>query len=462
MNIKIKDKKKLIKAISVTIIALVIVISVLILNGNKNENENIETSTETINTQEIKKREFAGDFPYEEMTEEELKEEEKRLLENVNDENLALEIYYKLAKIKILQGELEQAVEYANKAISLNQEEIVKKISEDETFEIILDKLSLAANLEENDEEDNNEQTNNNTGNNSNSKYYIKVNNAANVVTVYTKDADGNYTVPVKAMICSTGTATPKSGVYSIKTKWTWGYLFGNVWGHYTTKIVGNILFHSVPYLSADPSTLEYWEYDKLGTSASMGCVRLKVADAKWIFDNMPYGTPVEFYSDSNPGPLGKPGTQKISGNEQCRGWDPTDPDSRNPWNKITTNDTTVDNNKKEETTKAETSKEETKKEETSKNETQANNTTSEESKKTEQDKEEKKENTNKVDNNTNNNSNTNSTKDASNNKTNNNTNTNTNTKNNTKSNNNTNTNISSGDSEKKTVQNISTNTTEQ
>ncbi|MBR3255673.1 MAG: L,D-transpeptidase [Clostridia bacterium] len=161
--------------------------------------------------------------------------------------------------------------------------------------------------------------------------YYIKVNNLANVVTVYSVDAGGNMT-PIKAMTCSTGTATPGSGVYSVKTKWTWGYLFGNVWGHYVTKIVGNILFHSVPYLSSDPSTLEYWEYDKLGTSASMGCVRLSVADAKWIFENMPYGTPVEFYADSNPGPLGKPGTRKISGNVQCRDWDPTDPDPNNPW----------------------------------------------------------------------------------------------------------------------------------
>lgn len=42
----------------------------------------------------------------------------------------------------------------------------------------------------------------------------------------------------------------------------------------------------------------------------------------------------VTFYSDSNPGPLGKPTESKISGNEKCRNWDPTDPDSANPWNK--------------------------------------------------------------------------------------------------------------------------------
>ena len=40
--------------------------------------------------------------------------------------------------------------------------------------------------------------------------YYIKVNYTANVVTIYTKDSSGQYTKPVKAMVCSTGTATPR------------------------------------------------------------------------------------------------------------------------------------------------------------------------------------------------------------------------------------------------------------
>ena len=163
--------------------------------------------------------------------------------------------------------------------------------------------------------------------------YYIRVNNLANTVTIYTKDSSGFYTVPVKAMVCSTGGSTPSSGVYKIPGRRSrWRALYGNVYGQYVTNIVNAILFHSVPYLDTDPSTLEYWEYDKLGTSASMGCVRLTVADAKWIYENIPAGTQVEFYSDSNPGPLGKPSSQSISGNVECRDWDPTDYTDGNPW----------------------------------------------------------------------------------------------------------------------------------
>lgn len=167
--------------------------------------------------------------------------------------------------------------------------------------------------------------------------YYIKINNQANVVTIYTKDEVGNYTIPYKAMICSIGTATPAAGnVYTIPggkwDRWTWGQMVGGVWAQYYTRIKGGILFHSVPYTSKDKGALEYWEYDKLGTKASAGCIRLTVQDAKWIYDNCKPGTKVEFYEDSNPGPLGKPTAQKISEDEAVRGWDPTDPDINNPW----------------------------------------------------------------------------------------------------------------------------------
>lgn len=169
---------------------------------------------------------------------------------------------------------------------------------------------------------------------NNSSPYYIKVNYGAQVVTIYSKDGNGDYSVPVKAMVCSTGVYTPTSGVYKIPARWEWLHLQGDVWGHYSTQIKGNILFHSVPYLrKGELDSLEYWEYDKLGTYASAGCVRLTVEDAKWIFDNCKNGTQVEFFSSSNAGPLGKPSAKKISSyDEHLRNWDPTDPHPNNPW----------------------------------------------------------------------------------------------------------------------------------
>lgn len=163
--------------------------------------------------------------------------------------------------------------------------------------------------------------------------YYIKINRMQNCITVYTPDENGEYTIPYKAMVCSTGlyNATP-SGTYQISTKYRWRELYGGVYGQYATRIHGAILFHSVPYYTKSNDNLCTDKYNKLGQQASMGCVRLTTEDAKWIADNCPSGTSVEIYDDEDPGPLGKPEAVKIDAGDVKRGWDPTDPDENNPW----------------------------------------------------------------------------------------------------------------------------------
>ncbi len=209
--------------------------------------------------------------------------------------------------------------------------DIAQEEEDDDIIEVIIDEPKN----EENNESNNNPENENvdNTQKIDKNTYYIKVNIKANVVTVYKKDSEGKYTIPLKAMLCSVGTATPKSGVYKTSDMYTWRLLEGNVYGQYAVRITGHILFHSVPYIKQAKNTLEWWEYDKLGTDASLGCVRLAVQDAKWIYDNCAKGTQVEFYSSSDPGPLGKPTAKKISSySDELKNWDPTDPDSKNPW----------------------------------------------------------------------------------------------------------------------------------
>ena len=163
--------------------------------------------------------------------------------------------------------------------------------------------------------------------------YLLAVNRAADTVTVYTPDSDGRYTVPYMSMICSTGAATP-TGFYYTPINYPWQLLYGSCYGQYCTRIVNSILFHSVPYYTQHKDDLEYDEFNLLGTPASLGCIRLMVVDAKWIYDNCPIGTPVVIYDDTmNPGPMGKPATIYIyPTNENKRSWDPTDPDPSNPW----------------------------------------------------------------------------------------------------------------------------------
>ena len=164
--------------------------------------------------------------------------------------------------------------------------------------------------------------------------FNITVNRRTNTVTVYTYDSDGKYTVPVRAMVCSCGkfdaeNITP-TGEYAIYFKEKWHPLFGDVYGQYVTGFEGTYLFHSVPYHTEKKNDLETEEFNKLGTNASMGCVRLTVSDAKWIYENCAMNTPVKVIdADASADPLGTPAVVKISKDVK---WDPTDPDEKNPF----------------------------------------------------------------------------------------------------------------------------------
>ena len=116
------------------------------------------------------------------------------------------------------------------------------------------------------------------------SPYYIKVNRIANTITVYEKDKKGKYTVPIRAMICTTGYATPY-GTYPLLAKGNWWPLYGDVYGQYASHIVGNILFHSVPYLERNnKASIEWWEYEKLRNNGVNGVCKTNSCRCKMDF----------------------------------------------------------------------------------------------------------------------------------------------------------------------------------
>lgn len=166
-------------------------------------------------------------------------------------------------------------------------------------------------------------------------EYFVRVNREQNVVMVYALDRSGEYNKLAKVFVSSVGKVGSETplGTFRVSDRYEALYLVGNVWGHYATRIRGPYFFHSVPYFTkGNPAwdNLEYLEYNKLGEGASAGCVRLAVKDAKWVFDNVPAGTMVEIYV---PEGVVKPEAIRIDEDSEYRGWDPTDPDSSNPWN---------------------------------------------------------------------------------------------------------------------------------
>ena len=161
--------------------------------------------------------------------------------------------------------------------------------------------------------------------------YRLHVNRKMNCVTAYTYDDQGKYTVPVRAMICSCGLNNSTIlGVYNIYFHTEWHPLANNVVAQYASAIAGDYMFHSVPYTDYSCASLETEEYNKLGSPASLGCIRMAVGDVKWINDNCEEGTIVFLYDGDVPGPLGRPESMHIT-DLKCQ-WDPTDDDKENPY----------------------------------------------------------------------------------------------------------------------------------
>ena len=131
-------------------------------------------------------------------------------------------------------------------------------------------------------------------------KYTLTVDVTNQITRAYTYDENGQYTVLVREMICSTGTSkypTPCGTTIMPKKRARWGYF--PTWdshAQYLTRIDSANAFHSVLYSEPNENTLSVKSFDALGTPASHGCVRLLVSDAKWIYDNCKEGTIITVY----------------------------------------------------------------------------------------------------------------------------------------------------------------------
>lgn len=152
--------------------------------------------------------------------------------------------------------------------------------------------------------------------------YFIKVYKNSNYLIIFAKDQAGNYNIPVKAMRVSCGNPTPV-GTFYTPYRYRWLKMVGDTWAQWCTQIQGNYLFHSVPNWTQNNADLEVDEFNHLGDTRSLGCIRLNCRDAKWIYDNCELETKVTITVSENSGPLSKPDGIQIPG---WHTWDPTDP----------------------------------------------------------------------------------------------------------------------------------------
>ena len=125
----------------------------------------------------------------------------------------------------------------------------------------------------------------------SSTPYILMVNRSTHKVGIF-QGWRGSWT-PIQYWDCGDGApSTPTvTGVFTVKSR---GYYFdsGNARCYWYTQFYGNYLFHSVLYSKYNGSLLD----GRVGMALSHGCVRLKIENAKWIYDNIPSGSTVVVY----------------------------------------------------------------------------------------------------------------------------------------------------------------------
>ena len=185
---------------------------------------------------------------------------------------------------------------------------------------------------------------------NGGNRFYIELNRAACVVTIYMYNKEtGKFDIPVKTCTVCVGrdvSTNAGAGALNLKSSFTpiGDYSICSngtavrytmkpmhepdgsvVYARWCTHIVGNVYFHSIAVGSQSHYALSPYKMNLLGSPASAGCVRMAVADAKWIYDYASTGTKVKIVvgNKKKPGPLGKEKLPKA----YSVNYDPTDPE---------------------------------------------------------------------------------------------------------------------------------------
>ena len=124
--------------------------------------------------------------------------------------------------------------------------------------------------------------------------YLILVDTAEHKVGVFSGGGNGGWR-RIHFWDCANGApATPTvKGSFTVGIR---GYYFdsSNARCFYYTQFYGNYLFHSTLYYQYP--TPSHPMDSRLGMALSHGCVRLQLDNAKWIYDNIPWGTKVVVY----------------------------------------------------------------------------------------------------------------------------------------------------------------------
>lgn len=176
-------------------------------------------------------------------------------------------------------------------------------------------------------------ETETNKVNNDSNNYEIVVNKKLNTLIIYKYFKDKKSKTAYKAFKCSIGKKIP-TGNYKTHKSYTWvENKLG--WHRYNTQLEKDIWVQSATYKDKYAYRLSKTSYKSIGKKQSADkSILLSAGDAAWIYNNCREKTKISVIKGNKKDKIPVEPSKVIKAYKYC-GWDPTDPDSNNPYRKL-------------------------------------------------------------------------------------------------------------------------------
>lgn len=164
--------------------------------------------------------------------------------------------------------------------------------------------------------------------------YEIEINMKKNVMIIYQYNQDKTEKKAIKVVNASVGSQVA-AGKYKIKGTYTWLNTGENNWSKYNIGYSDSAWIQSVDYADKYSWTLHKNSYNALGKSQSDDKnIKLSAGDAWWVYRQCSEGTVIRIVKGKTSDQLPMEVEPLTKLRKYC-GWDPSDPESGNPYKKI-------------------------------------------------------------------------------------------------------------------------------
>ena len=168
---------------------------------------------------------------------------------------------------------------------------------------------------------------------NKSNDYFIKINKKLKSVIIYQYSKDKKSKEQIKVFRSSIGNDVP-DGKFKIGKKYSWLNIYQG-WHKYNSELGSGIWIHSAIYGDKSDDRISKTSYEAIGKSKASGkSVILSAKDAAWIYEHCKENTEVSIAKGKKSDKLSVSPEPIASTYKYC-GWDPTDPDKKNPYRKI-------------------------------------------------------------------------------------------------------------------------------